>query len=365
MEKFANYSITDFATDDFFIKHQLDPTGESTLFWDKWLAAHPEQLPVWNQAKQLLEAVLQGLTDYTRTFLSEEAEAQLLQRILDTNQSTTPQLPLWQRPVWYYAAASILLLIAISFALSVKNDSKKTIYQRQVAELQNKIAENVNTSTDNQIFYLPDSSKVTLYPNSRLSFTSGSDSENRIVFLSGKALFDVVKNPRKPFLVFANETITKVLGTQFEVSAFDQDQDVIVSVKSGQVTVYQNQESTTADDQLHKGVLLHPNQQVIYKRNAEQFNKMLSNNPQIVSPPDQRPAFVYDEAYLSTVFNDIESAYGVEITYNKDILEKCQLTANISEESLKDKLDIICRSVGARCEIIDAQIIITSKGCTP
>jgi transmembrane sensor len=362
---FADYSVTDFATDDFFIKHQLTPTQESTLFWAQWLASHPEQQAVWDEAKKLLEAVLSGLTEYTRTFLSEEAEAQLLQRIMETNQLLIPKTPVWNRTIGYYSAAAALLVAVLLFVLLTKNGPKETIYQQQLAELPSKISERANKTAVPQTFYLPDSSKVTLYPNSRLSFNSRPELENRAVYLSGKALFDVVKDPHKPFLVFANETITKVLGTQFEVSAFDADQDVIVTVQSGQVTVYQNQGTASLKERLHNGVLLHPNQQVIYKRSAEQFNKMLSNNPQFVAPPDERPTFVYDEEYLSAVFTDIENAYGVDIIYNKEIMESCQLTANISEEPLKDKLDIICRSVGARCDIIDAQIVITSKGCLP
>lgn len=363
---YQHYSITDFASDDFFIRHQLNPTDSSTQYWNNWLTAHPAKNAEWTEAKKLIEAVLHGLTEYTRTYLSEEAEAQLLKRIISSNQSADlPQRPIWKLTSWHYVAASLILVSVLSAVWFLKNDSPKTRYQNQIAELQESVDEKVNTSSSPQTFYLPDSSEVTLYPDSRLSFTSGFNSENRTVYLSGKALFDVVKNPAKPFFVFANETITKVLGTQFEVSAFDKDLDVIVTVKSGQVTVYQNQNSSSTEEPTHKGVLLHPNQQVVYKRDSEQFNKMLSNNPQLLSPPNRQPTFIYDETDLSSVFQELENAYGVDIIYNKEVLGKCQLTANLSEEPLKEKLDIICKSVGAQSEIIDAQIVISSKGCAP
>lgn len=366
---YESFTITDFATDDFFIRHHLFPSETSTQFWHNWLLTHPDKKQIWYQAKNLIEAVQLGLSDYTRTFLSEEAEAQLLERILESNavvpSDEEPDLPLWKQWQWQIAAACIIAVSGLAFWMLNQQTSAKSSYQQRLEILSGEFREKVNSGQVPETFYLPDSSKIVLFPASRLSYITNYDKENRTVYLSGKAIFDVVKNPRKPFFVYANETITKVLGTQFEVSAFEGDKDVIVSVKSGQVSVYQNtgtNETFTANA-TQSGVLLLPNQQVIYKRQAEQFNKTLTSKPAIIVPPSQLPHFVYDEAYVVNVFADIEKAYGVEIVYNTEVLEKCQLTATLTDESLQDKLAIICKSINATYDIIDAQIVISSKGC--
>ncbi len=61
---------------------------------------------------------------------------------------------------------------------------------------------------------------------------------NRDVYLSGEAFFEVTKNPDRPFRVFANEIVTKVLGTSFTVRSFENDTTIQVIVRTGKVTVY-------------------------------------------------------------------------------------------------------------------------------
>ena len=58
--------------------------------------------------------------------------------------------------------------------------------------------------------------------------------------MKGKAFFDIARDTSQPFVVYANETITKVLGTSFTIKAFEGEKDVEVSVKTGKVAVYAN-----------------------------------------------------------------------------------------------------------------------------
>ncbi|RRB07954.1 hypothetical protein EHT25_07755 [Larkinella rosea] len=45
-------------------------------------------------------------------------------------------------------------------------------------------------------------------------------------------------NPKKTFYVYANELVTQVLGTSFDIRAFDDEQQVEVKVRTGRVSVY-------------------------------------------------------------------------------------------------------------------------------
>ena len=75
---------------------------------------------------------------------------------------------------------------------------------------------------------LPDGSVVTIGAASsiRVAF---SDEERRIVLSAGEAFFDVVKDAERPFLVVAENTIVRVLGTKFDVSLATDGVDVAVS----------------------------------------------------------------------------------------------------------------------------------------
>jgi len=77
-----------------------------------------------------------------------------------------------------------------------------------------------------------------LAPKSKITYPENFENDRRLVILSGEATFDISKDPTKPFLVMANEVTTKVLGTRFNVKAFEEMKDVVVSVQEGKVSVF-------------------------------------------------------------------------------------------------------------------------------
>jgi len=85
-------------------------------------------------------------------------------------------------------------------------------------------------------FKLPDGTKVWLNSGSRLSYPTRFNTENRTVTLEGQGYFDVVKNPGKPFMVKAGENYAvKVYGTEFNVTAYKDDDYVETTLVSGSV----------------------------------------------------------------------------------------------------------------------------------
>ncbi len=363
-KNFQQYSIIDFVGDDDFLKHHLHPTSESSQFWEDWQLQNPSKKSVFLEAQRLFEAVRLGLSEYARTYLSPEAEANLLARIRLTNESNNlfekPIVSIW-RNKWTVsaAAASVLLLLGVFF-WKLQTDPVSPYYQ-QIALLNKSVIEKNNVDFKPQLIHLLDGTAVLLSAKSRLSYSENFGSENRIVYLDGEATFDVAKDPSKPFYVYANELITKVLGTKFKITAYEKGKDVVVTVQHGQVSVYRNEKS---EKNSLKGVLLLPNQQVVFARQSEQFNKTIIREPQIVALNNKEIInFDFDETPVYEVFERLKKAYNIDIIYNSEILKDCQLTASLTDESLFQKLDIITKSIGASYETVEGQIVITSKGC--
>ncbi len=359
---YDHFSTADFLTDDFFVGHQLAPTPQSTTFWDAWFEEHPEGQ--WQQALTLLAAIRLGLDEYAQTYVSEEVIRQLLIRIQQTNaQVPSTTVPVrWLGRMKWVAATSIFLAIGVSVWWPAKNE--ETSYEHRLAALTKTFAEKINTTSQSQIVRLPDSSVVSLSPDSRLSYPIDFGRQNRLVYLSGEATFSVTKDAQKPFLVLANELVTKVLGTKFRVRAFSKEDQVRVQVLSGQVSVYRDSANSSPVSQ--KGVLLRPNQQVVFTRAIDQFNKSLVNEPRVISAsphPKQAIAFSYNETPIAQVLRDVNVAYGIEILYNKEALVDCQLTSSMAGLSFDEKLTIICKTVGATYEVIDGQIVINGGNC--
>ena len=370
---YEQFNASDFVIDDAFLKHYLSPTDASKAFWENWLANHPEKKATWLEAQQLIEAVLLGLSDYVRTYLSKEAEEHLLQRILNTNaehdEVQNNIIPIWRQSWFQVLAACVVLFCGLNFWYQSRNVAEYSMYQKQIAALsEEKLTEIINTTTQEDTVRLPDGSVVFLSPKSKITYASDFGNENRTVYLSGKGVFEVVKMPSKPFFVYANEIVTKVVGTKFEVLSYDNDKQVIVKVLSGKVSVFRNPDldenkSTGIEKQ---GVLLKPNQQVVFSREKELFKKAIVAEPLLLSSATAKELkFEYEETSVVKVFDDIAQAYGVEIVFNREMLQACELTSSMAEESLQDKLNIVCKTIGANYEIIDAQIIINAKPCKP
>jgi ferric-dicitrate binding protein FerR (iron transport regulator) len=82
---------------------------------------------------------------------------------------------------------------------------------------------------------LPEGSKIWLNADSKLSYPVAFNDKTREVYLRGEAFFDIRKNPDKPFIIhLANGTI-HVLGTSFNVRAYDDEDKIETSVSTGKV----------------------------------------------------------------------------------------------------------------------------------
>lgn len=85
-------------------------------------------------------------------------------------------------------------------------------------------------------FELPDGSKVWLNAGSSLKYPENFWPECRLVELTGQGYFEVTKNPEKPFIVKVDPVYSvEVLGTRFDVSAYNDDDVVSTTLVEGSV----------------------------------------------------------------------------------------------------------------------------------
>jgi transmembrane sensor len=87
---------------------------------------------------------------------------------------------------------------------------------------------------------LPDGTKVWLNAGSRMVYPEFFVDKTREVFLVGEAYFDVENNEKQPFVVQTTDIRIKVLGTQFNVSAYPSDNVIETVLTEGKITLEQN-----------------------------------------------------------------------------------------------------------------------------
>ncbi|SDE88242.1 FecR family protein [Dyadobacter soli] len=356
-------SAADFLLSDEFVSHQLEPTPETALLWDAWLASNPPNLAEWNRAVYLLESIRQGLHQYAGKVISEEAIEGLLARIRGTNQRQAAPVRRIGYPRWA-AAAVVVLLSGLLAYWWLGRQGSQSYYTTRMADVRNAFTERVNQTNAVETIVLSDSSVVKLAPGSRISFKPSFDAASREVYLSGEADFKVSRDVRRPFLVYANEVVTRVLGTQFTVRAFDAEAKVLVNVSSGQVSVSKDQGIVdSGKPQSASGLLLLPNQQAVFSRQSEEFSKSIVPEPRVVGTAARKPSFEYDAVPVGQVIRDMEEAYGISVLYNKEQLKNCELSASLKTETFEEKLRVICTTINADYQKLDGQVVIHGGDC--
>jgi transmembrane sensor len=366
MKDFRLYDISDFVIDEDFIRWVHEQREEDNLFWNAWLQQHPEKHLVIASARRIVESI--RFQPGAIGELDVEREVGRLLQTISTQQAT-PQ-PATAKLVtfkWWYAAAVLLLCVTGGWYFYFRNTGVQPYaYKSVVASKQ--LIEHTNTSQKPLVLTLPDGSHITLASKSRVSyahtFGSGDTAKNgatRDVYLLGEAFFEVTKNPHRPFRVFANEIVTKVLGTSFTVRSFEKDTTIQVTVRTGKVSVYA-QTAARVSARMSE-IILTPNQQLTYERMGQTFQKILLSNPAIIVPTGSERSLVYDEAPLERIFSDLSKVYGINIVFDSDVMKKCTVTADLTNEPFYRKLDLICGAIDAHYEVIDGQVVIESSGC--
>ena len=260
--------------------------------------------------------------------------------------------------LWRVAAAAVVVLGLGWWYFSTPRNT----YDQMVAG--QPLIEKKNQTTTTQIMVLSDGNKVTLEPNARISFTKQFTTDKREVYLSGTAFFEVTKDAKRPFLVYANELVTKVLGTKFTVKALDGGQETTVEVKEGKVSVFKNANfQKNKEEAESNGLVVTTNQKIVFERETTQMVKTLRDVPEVVETASALPSFEFKNAPVSEVLVAIEEAYQVDIIFDKELLADCPLTATLTDQPLYEKLSIICEAIEAHYQIIDGQIVVSSKGC--
>lgn len=270
---------------------------------------------------------------------------------------------------WHYGAAAAAVLVVLftaNYLIYPVLAPPLTAYEklRTVPGLQ----ETVNSSGSVKELQLEDGSTVRLQPGSRLAFPARFKADRREVYLEGEAFFNVARNARRPFFVYNGRLVTQVLGTSFDMKVDRASGEVTVAVATGKVAVYELREGA-ARRKKNNGVIVTPNQKVVYDIDSRLFETALVDEPQpLASPrrdPVAAPRFSFEDEKLSVVLEAMEKVYGIEIIAESESLYDCSFTGDITRQPLYTKLEIICQSIDASYEIKGTRILVKGKGCSP
>jgi ferric-dicitrate binding protein FerR (iron transport regulator) len=232
--------------------------------------------------------------------------------------------------------AAMVLLVSLLFTWkAVKN----SFFSPQVPEL-NEIL--VDHGKQKELI-LADGTLVTLDSGSCLKYPPEFKGKERAVFLNGEGYFRAASDRKKPFIVYANHAVIKVLGTKFNVRAWDQSQKVEVAVVEGKVSLgAKNIDPETA-------VLITKEQWSILPNNGR------PSDPRKVDINKHLGWINRDLSFknipLKEVLYQLERWYEVRFILNENISDSLLITVHIKDRPVKYIIELITDIMGIKYKI--------------
>lgn len=194
---------------------------------------------------------------------------------------------------------------------------------------------------------LQDNSNVVLSPGSRASVRMKGQ---RHVTLKGEAYFEVQRDEERPFIVETDDVTVTVLGTAFEVSAFDTSASVLVRVRQGRVRV--EAEGDTV---------------ILQAGGYARYNKAAHLLERLPAPPAEvfgERIIQFQEAPMTTVVEQLQKLFNVKVELANDGLKKCALTATFEDEPIDYILRVIADTYGLTLtQRAPGTYVLDGEGC--
>ncbi len=290
-----------------------------------------QQLQAWqneNEENEKLFQKLKGIWINTRISHASSTD-QSFQKVMRKIQNTGKY---YQKPLtngyrksargYLYWAAAIAFIIVSTFIL----------YNQQQIQLQNThtIATIIkaNPSGQKSKVHLPDGSIVWLNAESKLKYPVSFDNLQRLVQLEGEAFFEVVKDSKRPFSVVSGNITTTALGTSFNISAFSEENEVLVTLATGKVKVKSNN---------HQVEFLEPGFGLSYNKADNNLKVQPINVENNTAWIDG--VLLFEEDNFEEIINKLQRWYGVQIEVIGKPGNAMTYTAKFKNEYLSNVLE--------------------------
>ncbi|MDR0891372.1 MAG: FecR domain-containing protein [Mediterranea sp.] len=241
----------------------------------------------------------------------EQAEKRLRKRIAAEQAIQSRQM---RRQHWMRYAAILVIATLIG-------GTSTYLFLRYQSETQQLTA----TATNGQVLQviLPDSSKVWLNAGSSLTYPTTFSKEERNVFLTGEAYFEVSKNPRCPFIVKSNALQVRVLGTKFNIKNDAHSHIAETTLIEGAVEVRGNRSEGQ--------IVLAPGQRAELDKESHLLTvKQVNARLDAVWHNDLIP---FDKATIFTIAKALEQLYNVKIIISPDITGQMTYSGMLKRKS--------------------------------
>ena len=380
----------DIFTNPMYIKWIFNPTTELDLYWDNYFEKHPEEAPHLLELKSKLRHIR-----LVNENLSEEEKIQLAHKILRKLDREEAKNKLRIRFVSFmkYAAIAVLffsfgavvvyqyfkkdnlteyiskteatvsgkspLLILPEGQSIAINDGESTLDYRNPGEIilnndsvikttvLSKISKLVIPYGSSSKIILSDSSEVWLNAGSTLIFPSNFTSKTREVVLFGEAYFSVKSDKEKPFIVQTSGLEIMALGTEFNISAYAEDNVIQTVLKKGSVSIRR-----IDDFKEENKIILIPNQLASFDKNTKQSIITTVDTDFYTLWTDGLLSF--ENRDLNRIIKSLERYYNINIQFENPLTGQVKISGKLDLNQNKEEVfEYLAKVSATKFEKID------------
>jgi ferric-dicitrate binding protein FerR (iron transport regulator) len=263
--------------------------------------------------------------DNAQGIMNTQDTEQLLRNIKSSLAQRVPSpvpAPVIRNPWWKrIAAAAAVLVVLLTGAI---------VWLGRAHRPRKAIAAGWHTITNTQhhkmTVQLPDRSQVWLGVGSTLQYAADFGQTDRRVQLTGEAFFEVARDSLHPFTVQAGRVNTRVLGTHFNVEAYEKEAFTRISLVEGKVSA-----TYTGADNKDINTSLLPGDRLCYNRKAATVRM---ENVRLQEEAFTGSSLVLQDISLKTALRRIGQHYGKHIQLHDSIDDKQQLSSVVPGNDL-------------------------------
>ncbi len=254
----------------------------------------------------------------------------------------------------YTLAASLSIILALTAFIiySLVPFSSDMIYEASHHEDLNPIV--IKNTPNKRLFRtrLSDGSFVHLNAVSSISYPKEFPDNSRAVEIQGEAYFDVKRDEERPFHVKVKNYTVEVLGTSFDIKAYEDEDHFSVTVESGTVKV-----------DLHKvgeeAITLTQNQKLLFSSESNEISVLEVNPANELSW--RKGILKFDATPIIEVEHILERWYGVDIEIEDEAIYEKSLSGVHQNENIKSVIESLTYATGTDYTIEENKIIIKNK----
>ncbi len=231
--------------------------------------------------------------------------------------------------------------------LVVKSDSNRVTYKPGGAKAGDVVYNTLRTPRGGKYqITLPDGTKVWLNAASSLRFPTAFPGRKRLVAVTGEAYFEVAENAEKPFVVSVNGMKVKVLGTHFNIKAYDDEPVIKTTLLEGAVMIEKGTET----------LRLSPGQQVTLNKKGRMLLIKDADISKAIAWKDN--LFWFKNNTIQEVMRQIARWYDADVVIKGNIPQ--HFTGSISQNVDVHRVFSILQETGnIHFEVKGHQIIVT------